>query len=75
MDIEELQFIIIGQNNFMRDIYMRRDLKERIIEILFEEVGKIKVHIIDSNSSILEIEYEEIADKILQEMQDWLGPF
>lgn len=54
---------------------MRRDLKERIIEILFEEVGKIKVHIIDSNSSILEIEYEEIADKILQEMQDWLGPF
>jgi hypothetical protein len=59
----------------MRDIYMRRDLKERIIEILFEEVGKIKVHIIDSNSSILEIEYEEIADKILQEMQDWLGPF
>ena len=50
-------------------------LRERIIEILFEEVGKIKVHIIDPNSSILEIEYEEIADKILQEVQDWLGPF
>lgn len=54
---------------------MHKELRERIIEILFEEVGKIKVHIIDPNSSILEIEYEEIADKILQEMQNWLGPF
>jgi hypothetical protein len=54
---------------------MNYQLRERIIEILFEEVGKIKVHIIDPNSSILEIEYEEIADKILQEMSDWLGPF
>lgn len=50
-------------------------LRERIIEILFQEVGKIKVHIIDPNSSILEIEYEDIADKILQEVEDWLGPF
>lgn len=54
---------------------MNYQLRERIIEILFEEIGKIKVHIIDPNSSILEIEYEEIADKILQEMSDWLGPF
>lgn len=54
---------------------MKDQLRERIIEILFEEVGKIKVHIIDQNSSILEIEYEEIADKILKEMHDWLGPF
>lgn len=54
---------------------MNYQLRERIIEILFEEVGKIKVHIIDPNSSILEIEYEEIADKILQEISDWLGPF
>jgi hypothetical protein len=54
---------------------MHKELRERIIEILFEEVGKIKVHIIDPNSSILEIEYEEIADKILQEMKNWLGPF
>lgn len=54
---------------------MNSQLRERIIEILFEEVGKIKVHIIDPNSSILEIEYEDIADKILQEVQDWLGPF
>ncbi len=54
---------------------LEQSLRKRIIEILFEEVGKIKVHIIDPNSSILEIEYEEIADKILQEIQDWLGPF
>jgi len=54
---------------------MKDQIRERIIEILFEEVGKIKVHIIDPNSSILEIEYEDIADKILEEMRNWLGPF
>ena len=66
-------FLISQQTN--TNYKMNYQLRERIIEILFEEVGKIKVHIIDPNSSILEIEYEEIADKILQEMSDWLGPF
>lgn len=54
---------------------MNKEIHRRIVEILFEEIGKIKVHIIDSNSSILEIEYDDIANKIIQEMSDWLGPF
>lgn len=53
---------------------MNQDLHKRLAEILFEEIGKIKVHIIDENNSILEIEYDDIATKILQEMEDWLGP-
>jgi hypothetical protein len=43
------------------------ELHEKITNILFEEIGKIKVHIIDPNSSILEIDYELIADRIVNE--------
>ena len=32
-----------------------------------KEVGKIKVHIITSDSSILEINYDLIADRIINE--------
>lgn len=46
---------------------MGSELHEKITNILFEEVGKIKVHIIDPNSSILEIDYELIANRIINE--------
>jgi hypothetical protein len=45
------------------------ELRKQITNILFEEVGKIKVHIIDINSTILEIEYDLIADRIIEEMK------
>ena len=48
---------------------MNKKIQEEIINILFEEVGKIKVHIIDMNSTILEIEYEKIADRIIKEVK------
>jgi hypothetical protein len=49
------------------------ELHKKITNILFEEIGKIKVHIIDPNSSILEIEYELIADRIINEIEDLNG--
>jgi hypothetical protein len=48
------------------------ELHEKITNILFEEIGKIKVHIIDPNSSILEIDYELIADRIINETKKLL---
>lgn len=49
---------------------MTSELHEKITNILFEEIGKIKVHIIDPNSSILEIDYELIADRIISETKN-----
>lgn len=46
---------------------MSSELHKKITNILFEEVGKIKVHIITSDSSILEINYDLIADRIINE--------
>jgi len=48
---------------------MSKEIHETITNILFEEIGKIKVHIIDMNSTILEIEYEKIADRIIKEVK------
>jgi hypothetical protein len=45
------------------------ELHKKITNILFEEIGKIKVHIIDINSTILEIEYDLIADRIIKEIK------
>lgn len=51
---------------------MSSELHEKITNILFEEIGKIKVHIIDPSSSILEIDYELIADRIINETKGLL---
>jgi hypothetical protein len=48
---------------------MSKEIHETITNILFEEIGKIKVHIIDMNSTILEIEYDLIADRIIEEIK------
>jgi hypothetical protein len=46
-----------------------KEIHKIITNILFEEVGKIKVHTIDMDNAILEIEYDKIADRIINEVK------
>jgi hypothetical protein len=48
---------------------MSQETHKAITKILFEEIGKIKVHTIDMNNAILEIEYDKIADRIINEIK------
>ena len=49
---------------------MSKEIHKIITNILFEEVGKINVHTIDMNNAILEIEYDKIADRIINEIKE-----
>ena len=48
---------------------MSQETHKAITKILFEEIGKIKVHTIDMDNAILEIEYDKIADRIINEIE------
>jgi len=48
---------------------MSQETHKAITKILIEEIGKIKVHTIDMDNAILEIEYDKIADRIIDEIE------
>jgi 16S rRNA C1402 (ribose-2'-O) methylase RsmI len=61
----KMSFLIIPKSSGR----LPEETHKEITKILFEEIGKIKVHTIDMNNAILEIEYDKIANRIINEIK------
>jgi len=57
----------------MNLIYLSMDLGKEIDAILFELVKSIKLYKVDSDNTVIDIEYEEYTAKILKVFRDYLA--
>jgi hypothetical protein len=57
----------------MNLVYLGMDLSKEIDAILFELIKSIKLYRVDSDNTVIDIEYDEYTAKILKVFRDYLA--